>query len=106
MNKIITFFSKIAQAVKIYEKITIIIQICHRDKFYFTCISGPWYLIMGTSMKKIHPTIIEECTRTDGLTDGLTDWTLSYIPRFCLGGAGNNKDTNNATSVVATCFLT
>ena len=62
MNKIITFFSEIAQIVKIYENITIITKIWDRDKFYFTCISGPWYLIMVPNMKKIHPTIMEECT--------------------------------------------
>ena len=27
----------------------------------------------------------------DGLTDGLMHLTLSYIPRFCLGGSGNNN---------------
>ena len=29
----------------------------------------------------------------DGQTDGLTDWTLSYISQFRLGGAGNNNST-------------
>ena len=42
--------------------------------------------------------------------DGYTDWTLSYIPQFCLGGAGdipqfrlgkagNNKDIKGLLSV-------
>ena len=44
-----------------------------------------WY------MKKIHPAIMEECTRTDWQTDWRMDWTLSYIPQFHLGGVGNNN---------------
>ena len=87
MNKITTFFFEISQQThKIYEKIAIT-QIWHRAKFYLTCISGPWYLIMVPNMNKIHPAIMEECVRTDWQMD----WTLSYIPWFHLGGVGNNK---------------
>ena len=32
---------------------------------------------------------MEECTRMDWQMDGWTDWTLSYIPWFRLGGVGN-----------------
>ena len=56
---------------------SVITQIWHQAKFYFTCISGLWYLIMVSNMKKIsshHRGMYE---------DG------SYIPRFTLGGAGN-----------------
>ena len=62
----------------------------HREKFYFTCTSNPWY-----NMKKIHPAIMGECARmdiwTDRLTDELKDWTLSYLPQFHIGSVGNNK---------------
>ena len=88
MNKITTFFFEILQqTLKIYEKIAIITQIWHRAKFYFTCISGPWYLSMVPNMKKIHSAIMEECARMNKWMD----WTLSYIPQFHLGRAGNNK---------------
>ena len=51
MNKIATFFSEISQQIlKIYEKIAIITQI-----------QQP----MVPNMKKIHPVIMEECTRMD-----------------------------------------
>ena len=73
--------------LKIYEKITQITQIGYRGKFYFTCISSLWYLIMLPNMKKIHPAIIEECVRMFRRTDE----TFSYIPRFRLGGVGNNR---------------
>ena len=33
----------------------------------------------------------------DGQTDRVTDQTLSYIPQFHLGGAGNNNIKINAT---------
>ena len=46
-----------------FMKLAIITQIWDRAKFYFTCISGPWYLIMVPNMKKIHPAIMEECVR-------------------------------------------
>ena len=37
LNKITTFFSDISQqTLKIYEKMAIITQSCHRAKFYFT----------------------------------------------------------------------
>ena len=66
MNKIITFFAEISQqTLKSYEKIAIITQIWHKAKFYFTRISGVWYLIIVLNMKKIHMTIMEECARTD-----------------------------------------
>ena len=53
----------------------IITQIWHRTKFYFTGISGPWYLIMVPSMKKNsashHGGLCEDglTDKTDGLTD-------------------------------------
>ena len=72
----------------IYEKIATITQNWGRDKFYFTCISSRWYLIMVPNMKKIHLAIMEECTRTDIWQHWQTDRTLSYIPWFCLGRAG------------------
>ena len=87
-NRITTFFSEISQQkLKIYEKIAIITQSWHRAKFNFTCISGPWYLIMVPNMLKIKPAIMEECARTARQTD----WTMVYIPRFHLGGVGNNN---------------
>ena len=39
---------------KFRKQIAIITQIWHRAKFYFICISSPWYLIM------VHCTIYEE----------------------------------------------
>ena len=83
MNKITAFFSKISQqTLKMYDKIAIISQMCHRAKFYFTCTSGPRYLNLVLNMNKNHPVIMEECMRIDWQMDGLTDWTLSNIPQF------------------------
>ena len=69
-----------------YDKVAIITLIWRRAKYYFTCISNVWYLIIVpnmnkfttffsviSNMKKIHAAIIEECARTDGLTDRLSD---------------------------------
>ena len=78
MNKITTFFSEISQVLKSYEKIAIITQIWHRAKFYFTCINGPWYLIMVRNMKKIHLAIMGECMRTDRRLD----WWTGPVPIF------------------------
>ena len=68
------------------KKIAIIIPIWHRDKFYFTCISGPWYLITVPNMKKIDPAIIEECVRTDRLTNKLDSffYTISLLKINCI----------------------
>ena len=66
MNKITTFFSEISQQTfKIYDFFYIITQIWNRAKLYFTCISGPWYLIMVPNIKKIHSAVIKECARMD-----------------------------------------
>ena len=47
-----TKYEKVSQqTLKIYEKMPTITQIWHRAKFYFTCISSPWYLIMVPNMK-------------------------------------------------------
>ena len=58
MNKITTLVSQ--QTLKIDEKIVIITQIWHKAKFYVIYISGTWYLIMVSNMKKIFPAIMEE----------------------------------------------
>ena len=60
----------ITTKTKIYEKVAIVTQIWHQAKFYFTCISSPWYLIMVKvlNMMKIQPMIMEEWIRTDRLT--------------------------------------
>ena len=56
---------------KLYDKIAIITQIQQRTKFYLMCTSNPWYLIMILiiNMKKIHPSVIEECLRMVRLMD-------------------------------------
>ena len=48
-----------------------------------------WQIVVpidGPNVKKIRPTVMEECARMDSQTarqtDGQTDWTLSYIPQF------------------------
>ena len=70
MNNITTFCSEISQqTLEMYEKIAIINQIGHSAKFYFTSISGPWYLIMVPEMMKMHLAIMEECARTDRQTN-------------------------------------
>ena len=51
----------------------------HTAKFYFTCISGLWILIIVPSMKKIHLAIIGECARIR-LTDRLDSFLYSPIP--------------------------
>ena len=81
MNKITTFISAI-QTLKIYEKIAILAQVWHRAKFCFIRISGPWYLIWRKSIQPSWRNV-----------RGWTDWTLFYIPWFCLGRLRNNKDT-------------
>ena len=54
-----------------FKKITKTICKCckfwswEKAKFYFTCISSSWYLIMVCNMKKIHLAIMEECAMTD-----------------------------------------
>ena len=60
------------------------------------CISSPWYLIMVPNLKKVHPSIMDECVRInrwmDRQADRQTDWAHSCIPWFpnnC--GAVNNK---------------
>ena len=61
----------------------------YRAKFYFTCISSPWYLSMVPYMKKIQPAIMEECTRMDWQMD----WWIGPFPKFpnsTLSRAGNN----------------
>ena len=85
MNKIGTF-SEISQHSKVMKNMAIISQIWHRTTFYFTCISSLLYLIMVPNMKKSNADIMEECMRTEGLTD----WTLSYFSQFHLEGVGNN----------------
>ena len=83
-KKKITFLSEISQhAFKTDEKIAMITQNSHRAKFYFTSISGSWYLIMVLNMKEIHPAIMEECTRTEGLDPFLK------FPTSTLVRAGN-----------------
>ena len=66
-----------------YEKFAIITKISHRAKCDFTCVSGPWDLIMIPNMKKIYPANMEECVRmsipADKWLDGQMDWTLFYI---------------------------
>ena len=49
-------------------------------KFYFTYTINPWYLIMAPNMKKIHPTIMEECTRKDRRLDLQTPGLFQYSP--------------------------
>ena len=48
--------------------------------------SSPWYLITVPNMKKIHPAIMEECSRMK--------WQIGpfpIFPEFRLGRVGNNK---------------
>ena len=53
MNKINPFFSKITQQqyesnhMKLMKDITIITEISHGEKCYFTCISNTWHLIVN-----------------------------------------------------------
>ena len=73
------------------KKIAIITHIWHRAKFYCTCISDPWYLIMVPNLKTIHPAIKKKCTKMDiwvdrwmeGWTDGGAQrWMERWIGPF------------------------
>ena len=66
--------------LKMYEKIAIITQIWYKAKFYFTDLSGPWYLIMVPILWR------KSWRNTQGRLDRRInwDWSLSYIPRFHL----------------------
>ena len=59
----------------LWKQIAIITQIWHRDKFCFTYINGPWYLIIP-NMKNIYLAI----TEAHGRTNGRTDWWTETFP--------------------------
>ena len=44
----------------------------YRANFYFTCISGPWYLIMVPNMKNIDPSSHHGGMHKDGRMAGQT----------------------------------
>ena len=65
-----------------FIKTAIITQIWHRDKLYFYVHQ---YIVPNMNIKSSQ----SSWRNAQGLTE--LDCTLSYIPRFHLGGAGNNS---------------
>ena len=89
MNKITTFFFTISQNSKFRKKLAYLLKfgtetnsILHalvaRDTWW-------WYSIWRKSIQPSWRNAQGQTSRQQ--TDGQTDWTLSYISRFCLGGA-------------------
>ena len=102
INKITTFVCELTQqTLKMYVEKTIITQICTEPNSisHASVAHGiwSWYIIWRKSIQSSWRNVQgrpNRCTDRridgwlDGLTDRLTDWTLSYIPQFCLGSAG------------------
>ena len=59
---------------------TIITQIGHRAKFYCMCISIQWYMFIVPNMRKIHLSIMDECSRMHRWTER----AQSYHPHIPL----------------------
>ena len=94
MNKITTFSEILLQTLKIYENMAIITctKIGHRVKFYITCISGPWYLIMVESPSSHHGRMCEDadvdgCQHTFGWWETTVNLDVSTSPQ---GQRGHN----------------